>query len=156
MIEKKNEEWAVEVGGLTKSFGRQLVLRGIDLRVKKGEFLTIFGPNAAGKTTLIKILATLSRPSSGEVRLAGLQLQDDATEIRRRVGVVTHQTLLYDDLTVRENLRFYGRMYDVANLEERIATVIRQVGLEARLHDRVRTLSHGMQKRASIARAVIH
>ncbi len=156
MIEKKNEEWAVEVGGLTKSFGSLLVLRGIDLRVKKGEFLTIFGPNAAGKTTLIKILATLSKPSSGEVRLAGLQLQDDATEIRRRIGVVTHQTLLYDDLTVCENLRFYGRMYDVPNLEERIATVIRQVGLEARLHDRVRTLSHGMQKRASIARAVIH
>lgn len=156
MIEKKNEEWAVEVGGLTKSFGSLLVLRGIDLRVKKGEFLTIFGPNAAGKTTLIKILATLSRPSSGEVRLGGLQLQDDATEIRRRIGVVTHQTLLYDDLTVRENLRFYGRMYDVPNLEERIAIVIRQVGLEARLHDRVRTLSHGMQKRASIARAVIH
>lgn len=156
MIEKKNEEWAVEVGGLTKSFGSLLVLRGIDLRVKKGEFLTIFGPNAAGKTTLIKILATLSRPSSGEVRLGGLQLRDDATEIRRRIGVVTHQTLLYDDLTVRENLRFYGRMYDVPNLEERIAIVIRQVGLEARLHDRVRTLSHGMQKRASIARAVIH
>ncbi len=148
--------WAIEVEGLTKSFGDHLALKGIELKVEKGEFLTVFGPNGAGKTTLIKVLATLSKPSAGRVRVGGLDLRDSAVEIRRKIGVVTHQTFLYDDLTAFENLRFYGRMYDVPNLEERIHEVITMVGLASRLHHRVRTLSRGMQQRLSIARAVIH
>ena len=150
------DEWAIEVDDLGKSFGYVRVLKGLDLRVRRGEFLTIFGPNAAGKTTLLRILATLSKPSSGEVRILGLSVKDAATEIRRRIGVVTHETLLYDDLTVYENLKFYGRMYDVPELEERIGSLVAEIGLEDRLRQRVRTLSHGMQKRLSIARAVIH
>lgn len=151
-----SRSWAIEVQGLTKSFGNHLALKGIELRVREGEFLTIFGPNGSGKTTLIKVLATIMKPSSGRVRVAGFDLRDNPVSIRRKIGVVSHQTFLYDDLTAFENLKFYGRMYDVPHLEERISEVITKVGLTSRLHHQVRTLSRGMQQRLAIARAVLH
>lgn len=145
----------LEVRGLTKRFGYRLVLRGLDLTLKSGSFLVILGPNGAGKSTLLKILATLVRPTSGEVRLAGLDLRKETTALRCRIGFVGHQTYLYDDLTVSENLRFYGRLFGVPHLGERIQEVLGQVGLWERRQERVRTLSHGLQKRASIARALL-
>jgi heme exporter protein A len=148
--------WAIETEGLCRSFGSRRALVGVDLSVGNGECLAVFGPNGAGKTTLIKLLATLSRPSAGSARVQGMDIRHNAVQVRLRLGVVTHPTFLYNDLTVSENLRFYGRMYRVANLERRIEEVVSQVQLESRLHDRVGTLSHGMQKRASIARAVLH
>ena len=148
--------FAIEVRGLKKSFGESLALRGIDFSVGSGECLALFGPNGAGKTTLIKVLATLSRPSKGEVRLAGLDIRKDAVKIRSRIGVISHQTFLYDNLTAYENLKFYGQMYGVTGLEERIMAVIGQVGLAKRLHDRVGVFSRGMQQRLSIARAILH
>jgi heme exporter protein A len=151
-----NENWAIEIKGITRRFGKKLVLKGIDLEVKEGESLTIFGPNGAGKTTLIKVLGTLLRPSEGNVRIAGLDFRDNSLDIRRRIGIVGHQTFLYDELTTHETLKFYGMMYDVPNLEERIQELVTKVGLVSRLHDRVRTLSRGMQQRLSIARALIH
>jgi ABC-type multidrug transport system ATPase subunit len=116
--ETRNNEFTIEAQGVTKSFGHHLVLRGIDLNLKSGEFLTIFGRNGAGKTTFLKILATLLRPSSGSVRMAGLDLSDNSMDIRHKIGVVSHQTFLYDELTAYENLKFYGKMYDVPELEE--------------------------------------
>ncbi len=148
--------WAIEVEGLGKSFGNHRALTGIDLKVGSGEHVTVFGPNGAGKTTLIKVLSTLMKPSAGTVRLDGSDISKAPTEVRRKIGLVAHQTFLYDDLTVYENLKFYGKMYDVINLEEQIQDVVLWVRLEARLHDRVGTLSRGMQQRISIARAVIH
>lgn len=148
--------WAIEVRGLTKSFGDRLALNGVELKVKRGEALSVFGPNGAGKTTLIKVLATLLKPTTGIVRVAGLDLQKSSMEIRRKIGVISHQTFLYDELTALENLKFYGKMYDVPNLEERIHEVITKVGLASRLHQQVRTLSRGMQQRLTIARAVLH
>ena len=147
---------AMETQGLTKSFGNRLVLRGIDLVVERGESVVIFGPNGAGKTTLIKMLATIMRPSSGRILVDGLNLENDAEEIRRRIGVVTHQTFLYSNLTAFENLEFYSRMYDVPKREERIREVVAMVGMASRLHDRVGTLSRGMQQRLSIARSLLH
>lgn len=126
------------------------------MKVPKGGFLTLFGPNGAGKTTLIRLLATLTRPDSGTLRIDGWDALHHGHEIRQRIGLVTHQTLLYNELTGYENLKFYGRMYSIPNLEERIHTVVEQVGMSHRLHDRVRNLSHGMQKRLAIARAVLH
>ena len=152
----RNNDFTIEVHGVTKSFGYHLVLRGIDLQLKRGEFLAIFGRNGAGKTTFLKVLATLLKPSSGSVRLAGLDLNDNSMEIQRKIGVVSHQTFLYDELTAYENLRFYGRMYDVPDLEERVHELIAKVGLTSRIHDRVRTLSRGMQQRLAIARAMVH
>jgi len=146
----------IEVRGLVKSFGSKVALEGVDLDVAEGEFLTLVGPNGAGKTTLIRILATLTRPTGGSVRVAGYDLAGQGAEIRRRIGLASHQTLLYGDLSAEENLRFYGRMYEVPELEERITALLQRVGLEHRRHDLVRTLSRGMQQRLSLARALLH
>ncbi len=142
--------------GLTKSFGNQVALKGVNLDVARGESVVILGPNGAGKTTLIKILATIMKPTSGEVLIDGLYLKDNAEEIRRKIGVVTHQTFLYSNLTAYENLEFYSRMYDVPRRNERIQEVVNLVGMTSRLHDRVGTLSRGMQQRLSIARSLLH
>ena len=146
----------IEVRGLAKSFGEHQALRGIDLRVSRGEHLVIFGPNGAGKTTLVKILSTLVKPSAGSVRLDGIDIRDKPAQVRHRISLVSHQTFLYDDLTVYENLKFYGKMYDVPNLETRIREVVSWVQLDYRRHDRAGTLSHGLRQRVSIARAVLH
>lgn len=142
--------------GITKRFGHRLVLKGINLALGHGERLAIFGPNGAGKSTLLRILATVASPTSGEVTLDGVSPDSDPLEARRRIGVISHHSYLYDDLTARENLRFYGRMYDVPGLEARVAELAGQVGLTARLEDRVGTFSHGMQQRLAMARAVLH
>lgn len=148
--------WAIEAEGLTKSFGDRYALKGIDLRVRKGDCLTIFGPNGSGKTTLLKLLCTISKPSGGTAYIDGADLAKAPVEIRRKLGVVGHSSFLYSNLTINENLRFYGKMYQIGNLEQRITEVVSQVQLESRLHARVGTLSHGMQQRVAIARAVIH
>jgi heme exporter protein A len=146
----------IELRNLTKAFGRKLALRGLDLRVAPGESLVIFGPNGAGKTTLIRILSSLSRPTSGAVYIGGLDLKTHADGIRRHLGVVSHNPLLYDSLTAEENLRFFGRLYDVSGLEARVTLLLEQVGLAARRKDLVRTFSRGMTQRLSIARALLH
>ena len=151
-----SQAWAIEIRGLSKSFGNHLALRGIDLGVRQGESVVILGPNGAGKTTLIKVLATIMNPSSGRVLIDGIDLKNNAEEIRRKIGVVTHQTFLYGNLTAYENLEFYSRMYDVPKHKERIHEVAAMMGMTSRLHDRVGTLSRGMQQRLSIARSLLH
>ncbi|HWQ84223.1 MAG TPA: heme ABC exporter ATP-binding protein CcmA [Anaerolineales bacterium] len=141
---------------LVKRFGLKTVLRGLDFQVEPGEFVALLGPNGAGKTTFLRILASLSRPGMGEVRIAGFALPQQAAAVRQRLGVVSHLPLLYGDLTAEENLRFYGRMYNVPNLDHRILEVLELVGLSARRRDLVRTYSRGMQQRLAIGRAVLH
>jgi len=143
---------------VTKAFGLRPVLRGVDLTVAAGEFVALFGPNGAGKTTFLRILSTLTRPTTGMVRIAGWELPKYADQARGLLGVVSHQPLLYGDLSAEENLRFYARMYalDKTGREERIAAVLDQVGLKKRAADLVRTFSRGMQQRLAIARAVLH
>lgn len=132
------------------------MLRNIDLRIERGEFLTVFGPNGAGKTTLIKIMSTLVSPTSGKVIIDGMDIKENPIEIRKKIGVISHETYLYHELTAAENLRFFGRMYGVSDIENRIDELIKQVGLTYRKNDRVRTFSRGMKQRLSIARALIH
>ncbi|HJW91083.1 MAG TPA: heme ABC exporter ATP-binding protein CcmA [Anaerolineales bacterium] len=146
----------VEVRKLVKRFGLKTVLRGLDFEVAPGEFVALLGPNGAGKTTFLRILASLSRPSLGEVRVAGYRLPNQAAAVRQRLGVVSHLPLLYGDLTAEENLRFYGRMYGTADLDGRITQVLDLVGLARRRRDLVRTFSRGMQQRLAIGRAVLH
>ncbi len=146
----------VKVHGLVKRFGLKTVLRNIDLTVKQGEFVAILGPNGAGKSTLLRILATLSRPNVGYVEIAGYQLPSQAAYVRQHLGVVTHFPLLYGDLTAEENLRFYGRMYHISHLTERVSDVLQLVGLHSRRRDLVRTYSRGMQQRLAIGRAILH
>jgi heme exporter protein A len=147
---------AIEVRRLVKSFGHQTALRGVDLEVAEGEFLTLFGPNGAGKTTLIRCVSSLTRPSAGTVRLRGQDLSKAATSLRRHIGLISHNPLLYGDLTAEENLRFFARMYDLADAEARIDAALQQVGLLARRRDPVRDYSRGMVQRLAIARAILH
>ena len=149
-------ENVIEVRRLIKRFGLKTVLRGLDFHVGQGEFVALLGPNGAGKTTFLRILASLSRPSLGEVRITGYQLPNQAAAVRRRLGVVSHLPLLYGDLTADENLRFYGRMYGLVDLDRRATEVLELVGLAARRRDLVRTFSRGMQQRLAIGRAVLH
>ena len=130
----------ISVRQLVKNFGLKPVLRGLDLTVAEGEFVALVGPNGAGKTTLLRILATLSRASLGQVHIAGFELPAHAAEVRRRLGVVSHQPLLYGDLTAEENLRFYARLYDLSGVERRVTEVLELVGLAARRRDLVRQL----------------
>ena len=147
---------ALQVRGLTKSYGRAAVLRYLDLDLAWGEVLTVLGPNGSGKTTLVRILATLARADGGALRVAGLDPSRAGQHVRRLIGVVTHEPLLYDDLTAHENLRFVARMFRLEGAEDRIAMVAERLGVAARLHQRVGTLSHGLRKRFTIARALLH
>lgn len=146
----------IEVRSLVKTFGLKPVLRGLNFSVAPGEFVALLGPNGAGKTTFLRILATLSRPKMGTVRVGGYRLPQQSAQVRRSLGVVSHQPLLYGDLTAEENLRFYGRMYSVSELQLRIQSVLELVGLYHRRRDLVRSYSRGMQQRLAIGRAVLH
>ena len=146
----------IEVRKLIKRYGLKTVLRGLDFKVESGEFVALLGPNGAGKTTFLRILASLSRPTMGEVRISGYRLPSQAAAVRRNLGVVSHLPLLYGDLTAEENLKFYGRMYGIPNLDERVMEVLELVGLKSRRRDLVRTYSRGMQQRLAIGRAILH
>lgn len=146
----------IDIAGLEKSFGRRKVLDGIDLAVPSGQFLSIFGPNGAGKTTLVRIMSTLLAPTKGSVKIAGMPIDDDPAKIRQRIGLISHSPLLYPDLTAIENLRFYGALYGVSNLEGRIDSLLASVELDHRRYDIVRTFSKGMYQRLAIARALLH
>lgn len=146
----------IEATKLVKRFGLKVVLKGLDFKVKQGEFVALVGPNGAGKTTFLRILASLSRPNLGEIRIAGFHLPAQASQVRRILGVVSHQPLLYGDLTAEENLRFYGRMYDLDRIEARVEEVLSIVGLAPRRRDLLREFSRGMQQRLAIGRAILH
>ena len=152
----KSSSPEIVVRKLIKRFGLKPVLRGLNFQVEAGEFVALLGPNGAGKTTFLRILASLSRPTFGEVWIAGHRLPQQASAVRRTLGVVSHLPLLYGDLTAEENLQFYGKMYGVTNLQERLSQVLEMIGLTARKRDLVRTFSRGMQQRLAIGRAVLH
>lgn len=146
----------IEARNLIKVFAQRQALRGVDLKVARGDFLTIVGPNGAGKSTLLRCFAGLSKPSAGQVLLRGRTLDASAAKLRRHIALLSHETFLYDDLTAVENLRFYGRMYDVDKLDSRIEQLLGDLSLRGRAHDPVRTYSRGMSQRLAIARALLH
>ena len=146
----------IRIKRLVKAFGSRVVLRGVDLHIPPGQFVTLMGANGAGKTTLLNIVATLSKMTAGQATIGGIDIQTQPAHIRRYIGFVSHKTLLYDDLSAEQNLTFYARMYDVEDHRQRIETVLQQVGLWGRQKDPVRTYSRGMQQRLAIARAILH
>ena len=149
-------ETLLRVRGVSKRFGSTLALGAIDLDLAEGERLALFGPNGSGKTTLLRILAGLAPPTKGSVDIGGQSYLRAGQAVRRRIGFVGHHTYLYDDLAGEENLLFYGRMYGVDRLRERVAEALGQAGLERRARDKVRTYSRGMQQRLALARAILH
>ncbi len=138
---------------LTKRFGRSSALKEIDFELEPGRCHALFGRNGAGKSTLLLIAATLLRPSSGEIFFGGDRYEELGDEVRRRIGLVSHQSFLYPDLTVVENLRFYARLYGSSSGEEE---AILWADLELRRHSPVRSLSRGMIQRLAVARALLH
>lgn len=146
----------IEAHHLTKNFGTRLVLRGINFEAAAGEFVALAGPNGTGKTTFLRILSTLAHPTSGGLKIAGYKLPSQAADVRSLLGFISHLPLLYGDLNAEENLRFYGRMYGISNLQQRVDEVLEQVGLSQRRKDAVRLFSRGMQQRLGVGRAILH
>ncbi len=144
---------AVELENVVKRFGRFKALDGVSFSVEKGESLALLGPNGAGKTTVVKLIGGLLKPTQGVVRVFG-EVPWKNYEVRRKIGLVSHNTFLYDDLTAYENLRFYSKLYDAD--EGRAKELLEAFGLWERRHDLVRNFSRGMKQRLSIARALLH
>ena len=153
-----NQPLAVAVRGLGKSFGSRAALRDLDVEVRRGEALGLLGPNGAGKTTAIRILSTSTAADAGHVRVLGLDPSRDAAVLRARIGVVPQEIALYDELTARENLEFFGRMQGVppTRLDERVTWALTAAGLADRASDAVKTFSGGMQRRLNIVVALLH
>ena len=147
---------ALQVEGLTRVFGARKALDGVEFTLPVGAFLSIFGPNGAGKTTLLRALTTLQNPSSGTAKVLGLDVVKDAVELRSRIGLISHNPLLYPDLSAEENLLFFSDMYGVEDRKARVAELLDSVELAHRRFDLVRTFSRGMLQRLSIARALLH
>lgn len=152
----ESNEAAIIVRGVRVAFGATVVLRGVDLDLPWGARLALLGPNGAGKSTLLRAIATLSRPSGGTVQIAGLDAFAESTAVRRLIGVVAHQTYLYDELTALENLRFYADLYDLPDAGTLAAVMLDRVGLTARRNVRAGSLSRGQQQRLTLARALLH
>ena len=147
---------AIELKDVTRRFGHLTALRNVTLAIPQGQTFTLFGPNGAGKSTLLRIIATLGKPSSGTVRIRNIDVRESPEQVRAHIGLISHQTLLYDDLTAYENLAFYAKMYGLQNISDSVNEALDTVGLADRHRDRVRGFSRGMKQRLAIARATLH
>jgi heme exporter protein A len=145
---------ALEIQGLGRSYGERPALRDVTLTLEAGRTLVVFGPNGAGKSTLLRLLATLLRPHAGSARVLGSQLPDEGWQVRGRIGFLGHEPLLYRDLTARENLGYFARLFGVAG--PRVESLLETVGLAGRADEPVRTLSRGMAQRIAVCRTVLH
>ena len=146
---------ALELRNVSKYFGDFAALAGVQLRVEPGDAILLYGPNGAGKTTLLRLLATLARPSEGEVLFGGKHVHRDPAA-KAAIGFVSHTTFLYGDLTVRENLRFFGTLFALPRLERKIDAALEFFDLGDRARTPVRELSRGLQQRVALARAFLH
>lgn len=147
---------ALLVQGLHKRYGHRRVLRDVSFTVPAGSITVLFGPNGAGKTTLLRILAGLLRPDGGEVCVAGCRLPAERNALRPHVGFASHQPLMFGELTVEENLRFYAELFALPEPRQAVEQALELAGLTSRRRDPVRTLSRGLQQRAALARTVLH
>ena len=146
----------VEARGLVREYGAVVAVDGVDVTLGEGEFLTVFGPNGAGKSSLLGMLGGALRPTRGTVSVRGKSLDFGDPDWRRSIGMVSHRGFLYPQLTAEENLRFYGRLFGLSDLDERIPERLTRVGLADRARFAVHKLSHGMRQRLSVARALLH
>jgi len=150
------DTFALESEDIRKTFGHFTALGGVTLSVRSGEFFTLFGRNGAGKTTFLKIAATLVRYTHGKLRIEGIDIREEPEKARRHIGFLSHNTYLYRDLTPIENLRFFSRLYGMPDSDERILSLLDRVGLRRRASDPVRAFSRGLHQRLGIARVMLH
>jgi ABC-2 type transport system ATP-binding protein len=151
-------EYAIEVKDLYKSFGDLQAIRGASFQAHNGEVLSLLGPNGAGKTTAISILCGLLEPNSGDALVMGHSIRSEAEAAKACLGYVPQDIALYPDLSARENLTFWGKMYGLrgAALKQRVAEVLEIIGLADRQKDRVGKYSGGMKRRVNIGAALLH
>ncbi len=150
--------YLIDIQNLVKAYDFLPVLRQLTLQIKRGEFVALLGPNGSGKSTLLRMLCGLSKSTAGLIRIGGWELPRESAAVRAQIGLVSHKSLLYDNLSAYENLRFFAQLYNLPNdqIDDRIHTLMTQVGLHKRTHDLVRTFSRGMLQRLSIARSLLH
>jgi heme exporter protein A len=148
--------FALESEDIRKTFGHFTALAGVTLSVQRGEFLALFGRNGAGKTTFLKIAATLVKHTHGKLRVQGIDIQEEPEQVRRHIGFLSHNTYLYRDLNPVENLRFFARLYGLRDPDKRIESLLDRVGLQRRRSDPVRAFSRGLHQRLGIARVMLH
>jgi heme exporter protein A len=147
---------AIEARGLTKRYGGTTVLDAVTFSLPTGTKAALLGANGAGKTTLLAVLTTLAMPSAGEASVAGESVATASAALRRSIGVLTHQPMLYEDLSPLQNLRFFARLYGVVDADARIEELLRTVGLWRRRDEVTEVLSRGTHQRLAIARALVH
>jgi heme exporter protein A len=150
------ETLALDSQHIEKKFGYSYAVRDVSLQLKRGEFVVVFGSNGAGKTTFLKVAATLMRPTKGTLAIEGFDIRTQAEQARQRIGFLSHNTFVYRDLSALENLKFFCRLYGAAESEERLLAILDRVDLKRRAHDPVRSFSRGMQQRVGIARTLLH
>lgn len=148
--------WDIQARGLSKLYGDFPAVQNINLDVPQGEFLALLGRNGAGKTTLLKLLALLTRPSFGKLTIGGVDDSGDWSQVRRRMGLLGHNTFLYDDLTAEENLLFYANLYGLPDARRACHETLESVGLTSFGKELVRNFSRGMRQRLTIGRAFLH
>jgi heme exporter protein A len=150
----------VDARGLTKVYGRQRALAGVDLKLRAGEATALLGPNGAGKSTLVGILSTMVSPTAGSVRYGGAdatsESQRDDEELRGAIGVIAHESHCYGDLSGHENLVFFARLYGVPEAHATADKLLLRVGLREAANRPARTYSRGMLQRLAVARALVH
>lgn len=151
----RDSSWSLDVQAISKSYGPYRILDGISLQVGAGGAVGLVGPNGAGKSTLLRLLAGLTRPTRGKVRIHGDDVRGDATR-RRLLGYVSHEALVYPQLTARENLLFYGALYNISGAAEKADELLEDVGLGWTGRRRVQAFSRGMVQRLTLARALLH
>ncbi|NIM00928.1 MAG: ATP-binding cassette domain-containing protein [Acidobacteria bacterium] len=147
---------AIAATGLTRRFGQIRALRGVDLRLERGRRLALFGANGAGKTTLLRILGLGLAPDAGSLAIDGLDPRKDAQAARSRIGWLAHASLLYADLTARQNLEFWSRLYGVEDPAARAGQLLEEMQLTAYAEEPAGILSRGLSQRLSLARAMVH
>jgi heme exporter protein A len=145
---------AVEVAGVSRTFGRRRAVDGVDLALQPGDCLALFGPNGAGKTTLLRVIAGLLRPTKGTVHVEGNSVHE--VTVRRHIGLISHQSMLYRALSARENVEFAARLYGVPDPRGAALRALERMRIADRRDTPVRSLSRGLQQRVSIARAIVH
>ncbi len=146
----------VAARGLTRRFGARIAVDGVDLIVRRGEPLALFGVNGAGKTTILRLLSGALKPSAGSLSIEGQDPRRATVTVRGRIGLMSHQTHLYDDLTALENLVFFAKLHGLSNPNERARVRLAEVGLTDHSDEAVRGFSRGMQQRVALARALLH
>jgi heme exporter protein A len=124
MTDVHTTDIALEVRELSRTFGVRKALNKVSFDLPDGAFLSVFGPNGAGKTTLIKVLTTVTVPSKGTARVCGLDVVEDAVELREKIGLISHNPLLYPDLSAEENLQFFAEMYGVSDVSDRVRELL--------------------------------